>query len=181
MARRGVDLLLAHLNSTADSLDTAMANMDEQAFIVASDPLVTVAAILIRMLSDTTNGAVESVLAAARKKVDAKVIPADEVEKVESLITEIISSVFPEPISCSRAGVAWIAHDLAIGAAQEISNIDGRHVNKVVADLRVQLKEQGEAVQILDRDGALAAVEKYAADEEMQKIRSGSAFQAVNY
>jgi hypothetical protein len=181
MARRGVDLLLAHLNSTTDSLGTAMANMDEQAFIVASDPLVTVAAILIRMLRDATNGTVESALAAARKNVDAEVIPADEIEKVESLISEIISGIFPEPISCPPAGVAWIAHDIAIGAAQGISNVDGRHANKVVADLRVQLKEQGKAVQISDRDGALAAVEKYAADEEMRKIRNDSAFQAINY
>ena len=50
MGKRGIDLLLGNLNRTDDSLDTAPANEDEYALIVASDPLVTVTAILIRML-----------------------------------------------------------------------------------------------------------------------------------
>jgi hypothetical protein len=42
MAKRGIDLLLAHLKGTEGSLDTALANEDEDALIVAADPLAPV-------------------------------------------------------------------------------------------------------------------------------------------
>jgi hypothetical protein len=59
--------------------------------------------------------------------------------------------------------------------------MDGRHVNKVVADLHVQLKKQGDTVQITDRAGARAASDKYAADLEMQKERQLAARAVVDY
>lgn len=181
MAKRGVDLLLRHLNRTGDSLDTAIAEQDENALIVAADPLVTITAILIRMLRDATNGTVESALALARQHFDTNVIPADQLQSVESLITEIISGNQPGPIQVRHTAVAIIAHDLAISAAGQISAIDGRHVNKVIADLRIQLKQQADQVQISDRLGATEAANRYASDEAMQKARAAAAFESINY
>ncbi|MGH3626300.1 MAG: hypothetical protein ACRDRL_02475 [Sciscionella sp.] len=182
MAKRGVDLLLGHLKGADDSLDTALANEDENALIVAADPLVTVAAILIRMLRDASNGTVDSALALTRPYVDTEIVPADQLQKVESLITELISGFRPGSLrEIHHGAVAMIAHDIAIGAATEISAIDSRHMNKVVADLRVQLKEQGDDVQISDRDGSIEAAIKYAADEAMQKARWTAAFESANY
>jgi hypothetical protein len=182
MAKRGVDLLLGHLNGTDDSLDTAIAGEDEDALIVAADPLVTVAAILIRMLRESTNGAVESALALAHQYVDTEIVPVDQLQKVESLITEIISGSRPESVQDMHHGaIAMIAHDIAVGAATEIAAIDGRHINKVVADLRIQLKAQGDDTQISDRSGASEAAIKYAADDTMRKARGTAAFNSVNY
>jgi hypothetical protein len=181
MAKRGVDLLLGHLKGTDDSLDTALANEDEDALIVASDPLVTVTAILIRMLREATNGTVESALSLARQHVDTEIIPGDQLQSVESLITELISGSRPESIQVRHAAVAMIAHDIAIGAATEVSAIDGRHINKVVADLRIQLKQQGDQVQISDRAGAMDAGKKYAADDAMRKAREAAAIESTNY
>lgn len=174
-------MLLGHLNRASDSLDTAIAEQDENALIVAADPLVTVAAILIRMLRDLTDGTVESALALTRQHFNTNVIPADQLHSVESLIIEIISGNQPEPIQVRHTAVAIIAHDLATSAAGEISAIDGRHVNKVIADLRIQLKQQGDQVQISDRLGATEAVNKYASDEAMQKARTAAAFESINY
>jgi hypothetical protein len=181
MAQRGVDLLLGHLKGADGSLDAAIATEDEDALIVAADPLVTVTAILIRMLREATNGTVESALALVRQYVDTEIVPVDLLGKVESLIAELISGSRPESIKVPHAAVAWIAHDIAIGAATEISGIDGRHINKVVADLRVQLKQQGDQVQISDRTGALEAAVKYAADDAMRKARAVAAFESTNY
>jgi hypothetical protein len=182
MAKRGIDLLLAHLKGTEGSLDTALANEDEDALIVAADPLVTVTAILIRMLREATNGTVETALALACQHVDTEIIPADQLQKVESLITELISGSRPESIQQIHHGaVAMFAHDIALGAATEISGIDGRHLNKVIADLRLRLKEQGDQVQISDRDGAIEAAIEYAADEAMRKARATATFESANY
>jgi hypothetical protein len=180
MARRGVDLLLGHLNGTDDSFDAALVNEDEQALIVAADPLVTVATILIRTLRAATNDTLESALALARHHV-GDVVPPDHLQTVESLIIELVSGSRPEPKQVRHAAVALIAHDIAVGAATEISAIDGRHVNKVVADLRVQLKQQGDQVQISDRSGAVEAAKKYADDETMRKARTSTAIQSLNY
>ncbi len=181
MAKRGINLLLGHLKGTSDSLDTAMASEDVQALIVASDPLVTVATILVRMLRDVTDETVESTLASLRKYTDLDIVPVGQLEQVETLITRIISEGFSALLPVSAAQVALIAHDIGIGAATEISRIDGRHVNKVVADLHVQLKKQGDAVQITDRAGARAASDKYAGDLEMQKARQLAAYTMVDY
>lgn len=182
MAKRGVDLLLGHLKGADDSLDTALLNEDEKALIVAADPLVTVATILIRMLREATNGTVESALALAYQHVDTEIIPPDQVQKVESLITELISGMRPGSLQNIHHGaVAMIAHDIAIGAATEIGASNKQHINRVIADLRVQLKEQGDGVQISDRDGAIEAAIKYAADDEMRKVRAAAAFESANY
>lgn len=182
MAKRGVDLLLGHLKGTDDSLDMALADEDENALIVAADPLVTVAAILIRMLREASNGTVDSALVLTRPYVDAEIVPGDQLQKVESLITQLISGFRPGSLrEIHHGAIAMIAHDIAIGAATEIGSIDSRHMNKVIADLRVQLKEQGDDVQISDRDGSIEATIRYAADEAMRKARGTAAFESVNY
>jgi hypothetical protein len=181
MAKRGVDLLLAHLKGGADSIDTALTSEDTNALVVAADPLVTVAAILIRMLRDATKGTVESALETALMHTDVEEVAGHYVHDVESLIEQIMAGLLPEAISCPHEGVALIAHEIAIGAANGISKTDGRHVNQVIADLRIQLKAQGENVQISDRDAARAAIETYAIDEDMQQMRYRSAFEAINY
>jgi hypothetical protein len=181
MAKRGVDLLLGHLKGADDSLDAAIANKDEDALIVAADPLVTVTAILIRMLREATNGTVESALALARPYINTEIVPEDLLRRMESLIAELISGSRPVSIEVPHAAVAWIAHDIAIGAATEISAVDGRHINKVVADLRLQLKQQGDQVQISDRTGAMEAAVNYAADDAMRNARATAAFESTNY
>jgi hypothetical protein len=181
-AKRGVDLLLGHLNGTDDSLDTALADEDEDALIVAAHPLVTVAAILIRMLRDASNGTVESALTLAAQHVDTDIFAADQLQKVESLISEIISGFRPEAVPQIHHGfIAMIAHEIAIGAATEISAIDKRHINKVIADLRVQLKQQGDRVQISDRAGAIEAAKKYATDKSLREARETAAIESTNY
>lgn len=181
MAKRGANLLLGHLKGTSDSLDTALVNQDTDALIVASDPLVTVAAILVRMFRDAANKSLEDALSVLRAYSDLEIVPVDQLKHVERLITTIISQGFCEPISVNAAVVALIAHDIAVGAATEISYLDGRHVNKVVADLHVQLKSQGDEVQITDRAGARAASDRYAEDPKMREARQKAAYEQIDY
>ncbi len=91
-------------------------------------------------------------------------MPLEFLERFEKLTADIISEGFSPPNPIGGALAAIVAHDAAIGAATEISKLDGRHVNKVIADLHIKLKEQGDDVQITDPDGARAASDKYAAD-----------------
>ncbi|WP_131806146.1 hypothetical protein [Mycobacterium alsense] len=179
-ARRGVDLLLGHLNGTADSLDAALADRDEPAASACADPLVTVATILVRMLRDATNGTIPSALAFTRKHVVGQ-IHASDVQNVEQFICALISGRRPPAISTGTIIVALIAQNIAIAAAEEIANRNGMHINAVVANLRAKLKSQGDDVQLSDRDAASEAGEEYAADSEMRIARQAAAFKMTNH
>ncbi|WP_157516990.1 hypothetical protein [Mycobacterium sp. MS1601] len=181
MAKRGANLLLGHLKGSADSIDTAMVNQDTDALIIASGPLVTVAAILVRMFRDAADKTLEDTLLALHAYLNLEIVPVDQLEQVERLVTTIISQGFCEPISVNAAGVALIAHEFALGAASEISKLDGRHLNKVLADVHVQLKNQGDDVQITDRASARAASDKYAEDPIMRNARQTAAYALVDY
>ncbi len=179
-AKRGVDLLLAHLKGTDDSLYTALATQDADAASACADPLMTMATILIRMLRDATTGTVPTALALARTYVDTQ-IPTNDIESVEGFISDLISGKRPRPISTGTVIVALVAQEIALGAATELAKIEGKHLNAVVANLRVKLANQGDEVQISDREAAIAASEEYAADVEMREARQAATSKIVNH
>lgn len=179
-ALRGVDLLLAHLKGTGNDLNAALAAQDIDAASACADPLMVVSAILIRRLRDATNGSVESALHAASTGIDDE-ITADELDSVCRFITGIISGRRPDAIDTKYVIVALIAQHIALGAAAGIAASEGKHVNAIVANLRVELKDQGDSVQMSDRAAVVDAAEEYAGDIEMRKSRQLAVFNVVNH
>ncbi|MFN6544473.1 hypothetical protein [Mycolicibacterium nivoides] len=180
-ARRGVELLLNHLNNATDSLDTALAAEDGEACERCADPLVTVAVILTRQLRDATNGTIETALTSARSHVDREIPSEDDIDMVSQIIVDLISARKPRQLPIDSVMVALVAQEMAIGAANEIARIENRHPNNVIAKLYDRLNKQGDNVQISDRDAAIAASEEYAADPKMREARQKAAFNIVNH
>src|ERR1700730_13046664 len=58
LSRHGVRLLTGHLRGKGESLDQACADKDAEAASSCADPLVQVAAILLRRLRTATNGTI---------------------------------------------------------------------------------------------------------------------------
>jgi hypothetical protein len=187
MARRGVDVLLARLNDTGDSLTSLIAirkNVDEAR--KCSDPLVTVAIILVRMLRDSSFATIPATLSFIRPKIFDETFAdegeiATDIDNVEQLIISVVSAMPPVPFSSEPAMVALIAQEFAIVAATELAANAGKHVNEIVAGLRVKLNNQGDDVQLSDRDAAIAAANKYTIDLVMRKSRQDATHAIVSH
>ncbi len=137
------------------------------------DPLVSVAAILVRQLktalgTDTAN-ALHSAHAFARPELDECWAVAGQV------IEEIISGNAPSSFDQGPGAVAIGAQEIARGAANALAKLRGEHPNAVVAQLRKQLREQGEAVQLSDKKGVEAKMDEYASDPAMRSSRIDAA------
>jgi len=184
-AKRGVNLLLAQLKGIANDFDTAIAAQDVDAASACADPFMYIATILIRQLRDASSGTVATALAAARSYIDTDIFdtntPNADVDSVTRFIADLISGRLPEPISTPYPIVAFIARDVAVGAATEIAKIENVHVNSVVAKLHVSLNNQGDSVQLSDREGANTASEEYASNVEMRQARQLAVFNTVNH
>ncbi|WP_333894115.1 hypothetical protein [Mycolicibacterium gadium] len=185
LARRGVDLLLADLKGVGDSFHTALSAKDAEMGRRCADPLVTVATILIRLLRDATSGTITSTLELVRPRILDELADDPEtqtdLESIENLIACIVSARPPSPISTDSLMVALLAQEIAKVAADELAKIEGRHINEVVANLRIKLKQQGDDVQLSDRDAASALAAEYIVDPEMRQARRLANHKIVNH
>jgi len=170
---RGVRLLTGHLREKGESLDAALANGDFEAASLMIDPLVNVATILVRQLKAFLASDVSTALLSAhgfaRTELDEFWYPAGW------LIEAIISGEYPPDIEEGPSAVCVGAQEIARGAAAAIAELSGEHPNAVVARLRRQLREQGEAVQLSDKEGVKANMERYASDPVMRQSRIDTA------
>jgi hypothetical protein len=169
-ARRGVDLLLGHLNCTDETLWKAAADEDLEAFKEAADPLMTVATILVRKLRTALGGTVESALNSVRVHL-SQGAPRDHVANVEQHIGDLVLGDKPRRITSSNMVVAVISYEIAVGAAKELGKLQNKHSNAVIANLRNELKSNSHDVQISDPERAAKVALGYAADEKMQAAR----------
>ncbi|OBH41475.1 hypothetical protein [Mycobacterium mantenii] len=147
--KRGVRLLTGHLRQQGESLDRACADQDADAAAACADPLIHVAAILLRQLRDATEGTLESALEKAAIHADPAV--SDYWGYMEEFLPTFVSGRMPPQLPINSILVALTAQEVATGAATELSAIRNIHRNAVVARLRNQLKEQGDSVQLFDR------------------------------
>jgi hypothetical protein len=173
LSRRGVRLLTGHLRGKGDSLDQICADKDAEAASSCADPLVQVAAILLRRLRTATNGTIETALGQSRLHADSAV--AEYWPYLEAFFPAFISGRVPPTVPLSNILVALTAQDIATCAAAELAVIEGVHPNAVVARLRKHLREQGEDIQFFDRQGVERAADEYAADPELQELRRNTA------
>ncbi|WP_280294397.1 hypothetical protein [Nocardia abscessus] len=176
-ANRGVRLLTGHMRATGESLDAAIAAGDNAAGYAMADPLVTVAAILIRQLKTALQSDTSTALERARTFCE----PGYEEYRLVAagLVDAIIAGEAPPGIDAGAGAVALGAQEIARGAACAIADISGEHRNAVVARLRSQLRAQGESVQISDKEGVEANMEEYAADPKMRQSRVDAAVSLV--
>lgn len=176
-AQRGVRLLTGHLRGNGESLDSSVSAGEYTVAAAMADPLVTVAVILVRQLKAAldieTEGALRRARALARPELD------DCSRVACALIATIISGEYPEPIEAGPRVVAVGAQEIAAGAAKALADHVGEHPNAVVARLRRQLQEQGEGVQLSDKEGVELQSAKYAEDPEMRQSRIETAFALV--
>lgn len=167
--KHGVRLLTGHLRQPGESLDKFCADEDAEAAIACADPLVHVAAILLRQLRDATDGTIESALQKAA--IHADPVIAEYWPYMEQFLPALISGRVPPQLPINSILVALTAQEVATGAATELSAIENIHRNAVVARLRKQLREQGDGVQLFDRDGVERAANEYAADPQLRRRR----------
>jgi hypothetical protein len=179
-ARRGVDLLLGCLKGTDNCLNAAIEAKDADAASACADPLVTVATILIRMLRTATSGTIPSTFALVHPHMPNEIDKTD-IENVEQVISALIAAKKPPALPTSTIMVALVAESIAFGAATELATLSNKHINAVVAALHKKLKNQGDEIQLSDRDAAEASSEEYAADPRMRLARQNAAFDITNY
>lgn len=176
-AQRGVRLLIGHLRGEGESLDSAVSAGRYSEAEAMADPLVNVAVILVRQLKAVLGVDMEVALGRA----GALAHPEFDVHSrvASALIATVISGEHPEPIEAGPRAVAVGAQEVATGAAIALAQHAGEHPNAVVARLRKQLQEQGESVQLSDKEGVELQSAKYAADSEMRQSRIDTAFALV--
>ncbi|MFD4467374.1 hypothetical protein ACFWPA_03685 [Rhodococcus sp. NPDC058505] len=178
-AHRGVRLLTGHLRGEGESLDSAISagRYSEAEAEAMADPLVNVAIILARQLRAALD--VEIGVALQRARALTKPELSEYSRLASALIATVISGEHPEPIEVGPRVVAVGAQEIAAGAAKALADHLGEHPNAVVARLRRQLQEQGEGVQLSDKDGVELQSAKYAEDSEMRQSRLDTALALV--
>ncbi|MGX1770850.1 hypothetical protein ACWIGW_01960 [Nocardia brasiliensis] len=168
-SKYGVRLLTGHLRQQGESIDAAIASGDFEAAVAMVDPLVSVAIILVRQLKTALGRDVPSALRSAhefaRPELDECWVVAGQV------IEEIIAGNAPSSVERGPRVVGIGAQEIARGAANALAKLRGEHPNAVVARLRKQLREQGEAVQLSDKESVEAKMEEYASDPVMRRSR----------
>ncbi|MEU7144725.1 hypothetical protein ABZ942_35135 [Nocardia sp. NPDC046473] len=168
-ASYGIRLLTGHLRQDGESLDMAIASRDFEAAVSMVSPLVSVSIILVRQLKSALGSDVSDALRSAH----ASAMPKDDAcwAAAVHLIEEAVAGDAPSVVEQYPIGVGIGAQDIARGAASALAQLRGEHPNAVVAQLRKQLREQVEAVQLADKESVEAKMEEYASDPVMRASR----------
>lgn len=176
-SQRGVRLLIGHLRGDGESLDSAVSAGKYAEAEAMADPLVNVAVILVRQLKAALDIDIKVALRHARDLAQPELDACSRV--ASALIETIISGEHPEPVDAGPRAVAVGAQEIATGAAIALAQHAGEHPNAVVARLRKQLQEQGQGVQLSDKEGVELQSAKYAENSEMRQSRIATAFALV--
>ena len=133
--------------------------------------------ILVRRLKAALGSDVATALLSARRFVQPYL---DEFWNPASrLIQAIIAGEYPPIIEEGPGAVCVGAQEIAYGAATAIAELSGEHPNAVVARLRKQLQEQGEEVQLSDKEGVEANMAQHASNPLMRQSRIDTAVALV--
>jgi hypothetical protein len=177
----GVRLLTGHMQERGERLDGAILSEQPKTADSYADPLVNVAVLLVRQLRTAIGASVADALARCRPHTRAEF--SDFVTVVEGLVSQVISGSAPKRIGLSPTAVAIGAQEIGTAAAVELGAIQSAHPKAIVSRIRKRLREQGEEVQLFDKESAEIALTAYAGDPGMKEIRFTTAralFQAIN-
>lgn len=138
-----------------------------------TDPLVNVAIILVRQLKITMQCDTPTALEAARELARPEL--REFWDPTAMLITKIVAGEAPPIMEEGPRAIAVGTQEIAACAAELLAEERDQHPNAVVATLRKQLLEQGQSVQLSDKEGVEANMTKYAGDPTMRQSRKDAA------
>ncbi|WCT06086.1 hypothetical protein [Rhodococcus qingshengii] len=170
---QGVRLLTGHMREQGESLDAAIAAQDFSLAVTMTDPLVNVAIILVRQLKTAMQCDTLTALDATRELARPEL--HEFWDPTAMLITKIVAGEAPPTMMEGPGAIAVGAQEIAACAAELLAKKRDQHPNVVVATLRKQILEQGQSVQLSDKEGVEENMAKYAGDPTMRQSRKNTA------